>query len=209
VPNPFSLVVSTAVAGLVSVVPGLALSACSTSARTEAAADSPSPTGPGLSASAGGLTSNGYGHTHADFARVGLKRDTVAVWEDGFRTAAHNDDPNVFEWWYADFTGDDGTVVPFTLSTRLDDGFVPVPGEAGRKPKSGDVVTHPDEAAEISGGQAPIQTDTTYDGAARPTRVVTKDRALLHLRPGTTRKAPADSPVPTSPTTSTATCRRN
>lgn len=133
---------STAAAGLVTAAPGLALSACSASPRTEAAAASPSPTGPGASAS--GLTSNGYGHTDADFARVGLKRDSVEMWEDGFRTAAHNDDPNVFEWWYSDFTGDDGTVVSFTLSTRLDDGFVPVPGEAGRKPKSSVIVTDPD-----------------------------------------------------------------
>jgi hypothetical protein len=72
-----------AVAGLVGAVPGLAVSACSTSARTEAAADA--------SVSAGGLTSNGYGHTDVGFARVGLKRGTVAVREDGFRAAAHNE----------------------------------------------------------------------------------------------------------------------
>ncbi|MET7517576.1 hypothetical protein ABZS88_29620 [Streptomyces sp. NPDC005480] len=135
---------SAAAAGLVTAVSGLAVSACSPSRRTEAAADSPSPTGPGANASGDGLTANGYGHTDADFVRVGLKRDTIELWEDGFRTASHNDDPNVFEWWYSDFTGDDGTVVSFTLSTRLDDGFVPEPGEAGRKPKSSVIVTDPD-----------------------------------------------------------------
>ncbi|WP_030176789.1 hypothetical protein [Streptomyces sp. NRRL S-813] len=50
------------------------------------------------------------------------------VREDGFRTIAVNDDPNVFEWWYSDFTGEDGTVVSHTLQTRVDDGFVPEPG---------------------------------------------------------------------------------
>ncbi|MER6978988.1 hypothetical protein [Streptomyces carpinensis] len=130
-----------ATAGLIAVVPGLVVSACTDPSRTEAA---PEPIGPSMGRAGSDLTSNAYGHTDADFARVGLKRDTVGVWEDGFRTAADNDDPNVFEWWYADFTGDDGTVVSFVLSTRLDDGLVPEPGEAGRRPKSSVIVTDPD-----------------------------------------------------------------
>lgn len=128
-----------ATAGLIAATPGLALSACTGPSRTEAA-----PAVPGRSLTGEDLTANGYGHTDADYARVGLKRDTVEVWEDGFRTGADNTDPDVFEWWYSDFTGDDGTVVSFTLSTRRDDGFVPAPGEAGRRPKSSVIVTDPD-----------------------------------------------------------------
>ncbi|MFG2953112.1 lipocalin-like domain-containing protein [Streptomyces sp. NPDC048291] len=132
-----------AAAGAAVAVPGPVLTACSGPLETEAAPASPSPrTSP--SAPGGGLTSNGYGHTDADFARARLSRDRVQQWEDGFRTAADNDDPDVFEWWYSDFTGDDGTVVSFTLSTRLDDGFVPEPGEAGRRPKAGVIITDPD-----------------------------------------------------------------
>ncbi|MGW5655506.1 lipocalin-like domain-containing protein [Streptomyces humi] len=133
-----------AAAGLVTAVPGLAVSACSGAERTEAAAASPHPVTPAASSPAAGLTSNGYGRTAADYARTGLTPGTVQQWEDGFRTAAANDDPDVFEWWYSDFTGDDGTVVSFTLSTRLDDGFVPEPGEDRRKPKSAVIVTDPD-----------------------------------------------------------------
>ncbi|MFD7497515.1 hypothetical protein ACFV8T_35105 [Streptomyces sp. NPDC059832] len=66
--------------------------------------------------------------------RAGVERGTVQVWEDGFRTAAHNDDPDVFEWWYSDSTGDDGTVVSFTPHTRVNDGFLPAPSESDRKP---------------------------------------------------------------------------
>lgn len=119
----------------------MALSGCSAPTRTETAEARPRTD---RSASGAGLTSNAYGHTDADFVRVGLRRDSVEAWEDGFRTAAENDDPNVFEWWYADFTGGDGTVVSFTLSTRVNDGFVPAPGEKGRKPSASVTVTDPD-----------------------------------------------------------------
>jgi hypothetical protein len=119
----------------------MALSGCSAATRTETAEARPRQD---RSASGAGLTSNGYGHTDADFVRVGLRRDSVEVWEDGFRTAPDNGDPKVFEWWYADFTGRDGTVVSFTLNTRVNDGFVPAPGEAGRKPSASVVVTDPD-----------------------------------------------------------------
>ncbi|WP_432187332.1 hypothetical protein [Streptomyces sp. Tue6028] len=138
-PSRRTFLARAATAGALAAVPGLAASACTRDRQTQAAAATPSGTGP-----EGVLTSNGYGHTDADFARSGLKRDSVQNWEDGFRTSADNDDPNVFEWWYSDFTGDDGTVVSFTLSTRVDDGFVPEPGEAGRRPKSSVIVTDPD-----------------------------------------------------------------
>ncbi|MGW2827342.1 hypothetical protein ACWC24_41180 [Streptomyces sp. NPDC001443] len=144
VPSRRALLRTTMAAGLGAAVPGLTLAGCAGPRQTEAAAASPSPTGTGPHSSAVGLTSNGYGHTDADYARAGLQPDRIQQWEDGFRTAGQNDDPNVFEWWYSDFTGDDGTVVSFTLSTRLDDGFVPEPGEAGRRPKSAVIVTGPD-----------------------------------------------------------------
>ncbi|GHE68804.1 hypothetical protein GCM10014715_23180 [Streptomyces spiralis] len=130
-----------ATAGLIVAVPGLMVAACTPPTRTEAAPDS---TGPGRPRAAGDLTSNAYGHSNADHARVNMRRDVVEAWEDGFRTAAGNGDPNVFEGWHSAFTGDDGTTVTFALSTRLDDGFVPDPGEAGRRPKATVTVTDPD-----------------------------------------------------------------
>ncbi|MEU8470166.1 RHS repeat-associated core domain-containing protein [Streptomyces sp. NPDC029006] len=42
------------------------------------------------------------------------------------------------------------------------------------------------KAAEISGGQAPTQTDTTYDGAARPTKTVTKLHGVTRWTTDTT-----------------------
>ncbi|WP_432044037.1 lipocalin-like domain-containing protein [Streptomyces cadmiisoli] len=89
-------------------------------------------------------TGNDFGTTDADYRRVGVHRNSVAIWEDGFRTAGINDDPNAWEWWYADFTGEDGTVVSFLLHTRLDDGLVPEPGEARRLPMVTATVTDPD-----------------------------------------------------------------
>ncbi|MFB6779399.1 hypothetical protein ACFCX0_18690 [Streptomyces sp. NPDC056352] len=112
-------------AGMFTAAPGPGLSGCGGPRNTQAA-----PAAPSATASGEGRTSRAYGHTDADYARVGLKRDRTEVWEDGFHTAADNDDPNAFEWWYSDFTGDDRTV-SFTLQTRVDDGFVPDPGEAG------------------------------------------------------------------------------
>ncbi|MEV5846104.1 lipocalin-like domain-containing protein [Streptomyces sp. NPDC051985] len=134
----------SAAAGVATALPVLGVSACAGETETEAAPASPVPVTPNASAPGGGRTANGYGHTAADYTRTGLTPGTVQQWEDGFRTAGQNDDPDVFEWWYSDFTGDDGTVVSFTLSTRLDDGFVPEPGEARRRPKSAVLVTDPD-----------------------------------------------------------------
>src|ERR1700681_4013401 len=45
--------------------------------------------------------------TPADFAALGIGQ-TIAIWEDGRRTAKSND---TFEWWYFDGLLDDGTVV--------------------------------------------------------------------------------------------------
>ncbi|MFD7713184.1 lipocalin-like domain-containing protein [Streptomyces sp. NPDC059785] len=131
----------TATAGMLVALPGAALTACGGGDEKEGASPAPATT---TSPTQSELTANGYGHTDADFARVGLRRDSIQTWEDGYRTAAHNENPDVFEWWYSDFTGEDGTVVSFTLSTRLDDGFVPAPGQAGRKPRSSVTVTDPD-----------------------------------------------------------------
>lgn len=65
-----------AVGGAGVAVPGLVLSACSGSLETEAAPASPSP-GTSRSEPGSGLTSNGYGHTDADFAHARLSRDRV------------------------------------------------------------------------------------------------------------------------------------
>ncbi|WP_406331049.1 lipocalin-like domain-containing protein [Streptomyces sp. NBC_00203] len=121
-------------------VSGLGLAGCSGDRTTEAAPATPSP----VKSSGSALTSNGYGHTPADYERVGIKPNQVQVWEDGFRSADINDNPDAYEWWYADFIGDDGTVVVFLLETRVNDGFLPEPGEAGRKPTASLIVTEPD-----------------------------------------------------------------
>jgi hypothetical protein len=92
----------------------------------------------------GRYTSNGFGSKPADYTRVGLKPDSFKLWEDGFRTADTNSDPNVYEWWYADFTGVDGTVVSFTLKTRPGDGLLPNVTEQGRKPAVAVIITDPD-----------------------------------------------------------------
>lgn len=46
---------------------------------------------------------------------LGLDESTVAVWEDGFRTA---DDPHAFEWWYFDAQLDDGSNLVVVFSTK-------------------------------------------------------------------------------------------
>jgi hypothetical protein len=124
-------------AGAVAAMP----SACAQNPSTPAPPMSAPPTS---AAPGGALTVNGLGRTPADYARVGLQPDAIQVWEDGFRTAPVNSDPKVFEWWYSDFTGEDGTVVSFTLNTRLDDGFLPSPGEDRRLPFASVIVTDPD-----------------------------------------------------------------
>lgn len=90
--------------------------------------------GPSTSATPGTPTANRYGTAPADYARVGLSPDTYQLWEDGFRTAATNNDPRVYEWWHSEFTGEDGTVVSFTLKTRPSDGLTPDPTEQDRLP---------------------------------------------------------------------------
>ncbi|MGW0082772.1 hypothetical protein [Streptomyces sp. NPDC003393] len=160
-----------ATAGLIAAVPGLVVAACTPPTRTEAAPDS---TGTGRTRAAGDLTSNAYGHTDADHARENLRGDMVETWEDGFRTVTSNDDPDVFEGWHSAFTGDDGTTVSFALSTRLDDGFVPAPGEAGRRPKAAVTVTDPDGTAH-----AAVHTGSWNEFAAA------KDRCHVRLGPFT------------------------
>jgi len=51
----------------------------------------------------------------AALARMGLKPDTVEVWEDGYRTA---DETDAFEWWYFDAQFDDGSTAVITFSTK-------------------------------------------------------------------------------------------
>ncbi|GAA0463905.1 hypothetical protein Aca07nite_60160 [Actinoplanes capillaceus] len=126
-------------AGAVAAVPDLSgLGPAGSPAAARAATPTPSPT------SCDGYTANGYGRTQADYARVGLDADRVEAWEDGFRTAWTNADPHVFEWWYSDFTGDDGTVVSYVIRTRLHDGFEPDQTVADRKPGVSVIITDPD-----------------------------------------------------------------
>ncbi|MEV4414566.1 hypothetical protein [Catellatospora sp. NPDC049609] len=70
-----------------------------------------------------GPTLNNYGTTPNDFALLNLKADAVQAWEDGYRTAATNADPRVYEWWHTELTGEDGIVVAFTMKTRPGDGL--------------------------------------------------------------------------------------
>ncbi|MCU7729933.1 hypothetical protein ODJ79_39980 [Actinoplanes sp. KI2] len=93
---------------------------------------------------ANGYPTNLFGSTPDDYARVGLSPTSYHQWEDGFRTAAVNTDPDAYEWWYAEFTGDDGTVVCLTLQTRPGNGFEPDTTEADRRPGVSLVVTDPD-----------------------------------------------------------------
>ncbi|MEW6554457.1 MAG: lipocalin-like domain-containing protein [Actinomycetota bacterium] len=51
----------------------------------------------------------------ASLARMGLKPDTVEVWEDGYRTAEEKD---AFEWWYFDAQFDNGSTAVVTFSTK-------------------------------------------------------------------------------------------
>ncbi|MDZ7577820.1 MAG: hypothetical protein U0904_06580 [Candidatus Nanopelagicales bacterium] len=49
-------------------------------------------------------------------ARMGLDAHTVAVWEDGWRTA--RDVESTFEWWYFDMQLDDGSTLVATFNTK-------------------------------------------------------------------------------------------
>jgi hypothetical protein len=83
-------------------LPAITTPAIAPTTGSEATGTAPTP-GPTT-----GYTSNGFGGTPADYARVGLQPDIYQLWEDGFRTADTNYDPNVYEWWYSDFTDPDG-----------------------------------------------------------------------------------------------------
>ena len=54
--------------------------------------------------------------TDEDYTRLGLKKDTVEVWEDGLRTDGKS---GSFEWWYSDFLLSDGTSVVVVFYTKL------------------------------------------------------------------------------------------
>ncbi|WP_405444447.1 RHS repeat-associated core domain-containing protein [Streptomyces achromogenes] len=58
-------------------------------------------------------------------------------------------------------------------------------------------------AVEVSGGQAPLQTDTTYDGAARPVKAVTKIHGVTRWTTDTTYTG--DTVATTAPTGGQAT----
>ena len=63
-----------------------------------------------------------------DYKTLGLKRNTVEMWEDGKRSADHKGD---FEWWYFDSIMEDGTSVVVHFNTKqpdtmLKDGSHPV-----------------------------------------------------------------------------------
>lgn len=87
-----------------------------------------------------GLTRNSYGTAPADFAYLKLTPDAYQPWEDGFRTAAANDDPAVYEWWHTELTGEDGVVVAFTLKTRPGDGLA---ADRDRRPAVNLLITTP------------------------------------------------------------------
>ncbi|MFF7369813.1 RHS repeat-associated core domain-containing protein [Streptomyces tricolor] len=59
------------------------------------------------------------------------------------------------------------------------------------------------QAVEVSGGQAPIQTDTTYDGAGRPAKAVTKVHGVTRWSTDTTYTG--DTVTTTAPTGGQAT----
>jgi len=50
----------------------------------------------------------GRAASDADYARLGLSRDTIAPWEDGART---DGGPGTFEWWYFDAHLQDGAAL--------------------------------------------------------------------------------------------------
>ncbi|MEJ3744034.1 hydroxyneurosporene dehydrogenase [Actinomycetes bacterium KLBMP 9797] len=50
-----------------------------------------------------------------DFARLGLDRESIAVWEDGART---DNRPGTYEWWYFDAHLDDGATLVVVFSNK-------------------------------------------------------------------------------------------
>jgi hypothetical protein len=85
-------------------------------------------------------TLNRYGTSPADFQRLNLRPEDYQAWEDGFRTAAANDDPRVYEWWHTELTGEDGIVIAFTMKTRPGDGLT---AETDRRPAVNLLITTP------------------------------------------------------------------
>lgn len=55
-----------------------------------------------------------------DYERLGLRQDTVEVWEDGRRNDSH---PGAFEWWYLDVIFEDGAKAAFTYATKSSEKF--------------------------------------------------------------------------------------
>jgi hypothetical protein len=98
-------------------------------------------------AGAADFTVNAWGTTEADFARVGIERDTLAVWEDGFRTAEFVADPRSYEWWYLDLIGQDGTIVVFVILTRAS---LYVPGDVPARPAIALDITPPGQQTRWS-----------------------------------------------------------
>jgi len=51
-----------------------------------------------------------------DYERLGLKKEKVEAWEDAFRSTGKS---GSYEWWYCDYTFDDGTTVVVTFYTKI------------------------------------------------------------------------------------------
>ncbi|GHJ44074.1 hypothetical protein Cs7R123_14160 [Catellatospora sp. TT07R-123] len=88
-------------------------------------------------------TLNTFGNAPADYQRLSLKADEYQPWEGGFRTAAANSDPKVYERWHCEFMTDDGTVVTFTLRTRPGDALTLNPTEQNRLPAASLIMSFP------------------------------------------------------------------
>jgi predicted secreted hydrolase len=54
-------------------------------------------------------------HGKSDFEKLGLSQTTIAPWEDGMRTSGAR---GTYEWWYFDFTLDDGSTMVVTFNTK-------------------------------------------------------------------------------------------
>lgn len=70
------------------------------------------------------------------YKKLGLKRDEIQLWEDGMRTDGGR---NSYEWWYSDFSFDDGTKLVIVFYTKN-----PVKGDGGLCPFISVDLTLPD-----------------------------------------------------------------
>ena len=52
----------------------------------------------------------------SDYERLNLKQDSVEDWEDALRTSGKS---GSYEWWYSDYTFEDGTTVVVAFYTKL------------------------------------------------------------------------------------------